>query len=216
MNHHASERELLVGFFKKSSGEPSITWPESVDEALCFGWIDGVRKRIDDRSYTIRFTPRRSGSIWSTTNISRARKLIEQGRMQPAGLAAFEGPPGEQVGRLLVRTAKAQARATLRKTSQAGQVRVGLLPVPAAFLPQGGQLVDRQRQTRGHPPAAPRKAEGLLGQGATHPGVPVRESDALSSDAPGSDLPSRKTPTRSSVTLSSARLRSVFHRPEDD
>jgi len=90
MTHHASERELLVGFFKKGSGEPSITWPESVDEALCFGWIDGVRKRIDDRSYTIRFTPRRSRSIWSNTNISHVRKLIEQGRMQPAGLAAFE------------------------------------------------------------------------------------------------------------------------------
>ena len=88
--HHTSERELLVGFFKKGSGEPSITWPESVDEALCFGWIDGVRKRIDDRSYTIRFTPRRPGSIWSKTNISRARELIDQGRMQPAGLAAFE------------------------------------------------------------------------------------------------------------------------------
>ena len=90
MTHHASERELLVGFFKKGSGEPSITWPESVDEALCFGWIDGVRKRIDDRSYSIRFTPRRSRSIWSKTNISHARKLIEQGRMQPAGLTAFE------------------------------------------------------------------------------------------------------------------------------
>jgi uncharacterized protein YdeI (YjbR/CyaY-like superfamily) len=88
--HHASERELLVGFFKKGSGEPSITWPESVDEALCFGWIDGIRKRIDDRSYTIRFTPRKPGSIWSKVNISRARELIEQGRVHPAGLAAFE------------------------------------------------------------------------------------------------------------------------------
>jgi uncharacterized protein YdeI (YjbR/CyaY-like superfamily) len=88
--HHTTERELLVGLFKKGSGEPSITWPESVDEALCFGWIDGVRKRIDDRSYTIRFTPRRPGSTWSKVNISRARELIEQGRMQPAGQAAFE------------------------------------------------------------------------------------------------------------------------------
>jgi uncharacterized protein YdeI (YjbR/CyaY-like superfamily) len=88
--HHETERELLVGFFKKGSGEPSITWPESVDEALCVGWIDGIRKRIDDRSYTIRFTPRKPGSIWSKVNISRARELIEQGRVHPAGLAAFE------------------------------------------------------------------------------------------------------------------------------
>ena len=88
--HHATERELLVGFFKKGSGEPSITWPESVDEALCFGWIDGIRKRMDDRSYTIRFTPRKPASIWSKVNISHAQELIDQGRMQPAGLAAFE------------------------------------------------------------------------------------------------------------------------------
>ncbi len=88
--HHATERELLVGFFKKGSGEPSMTWPESVDEALCFGWIDGVRKRIDDRSYTIRFTPRQPRSTWSKVNISRARELIEHGRMRPAGSAAFE------------------------------------------------------------------------------------------------------------------------------
>jgi uncharacterized protein YdeI (YjbR/CyaY-like superfamily) len=88
--HHASERELLVGFYKKGTGEPSISWPESVDEALCFGWIDGVRKRIDERSYSIRFTPRKPGSVWSRANISRAQELIQQGRMQPTGLAAYE------------------------------------------------------------------------------------------------------------------------------
>jgi uncharacterized protein YdeI (YjbR/CyaY-like superfamily) len=81
--------ELLVGFHKAGSGEPSITWPESVDEALCFGWIDGVRKRVDDVSYTIRFTPRKPQSIWSTINTRRARALIEQGRMRPSGLEAF-------------------------------------------------------------------------------------------------------------------------------
>jgi uncharacterized protein YdeI (YjbR/CyaY-like superfamily) len=88
--HHASERELLVGFYKRSSGEPSITWSESVDEALCFGWIDGIRKSVDDRRYTIRFTPRKPGSVWSNVNVARAQALIEQGRMRPAGLAAFE------------------------------------------------------------------------------------------------------------------------------
>jgi uncharacterized protein YdeI (YjbR/CyaY-like superfamily) len=88
--YHASEKELLVGYYKKSSGKPSITWPESVDEALCFGWIDGIRKSIDDVSYCIRFTPRKARSIWSAVNIKRAQALAEEGRMQPAGLAAFE------------------------------------------------------------------------------------------------------------------------------
>ena len=88
-NRHAREQELLVGFYKTGSGKPSITWPESVDEALCFGWIDGVRKRLDDVSYTIRFTPRKPGSVWSSVNVQRAQALIENRRMMPAGLEAF-------------------------------------------------------------------------------------------------------------------------------
>lgn len=88
--HHASESELVVGFYKKGSGRPSITWPESVDEALCVGWIDGVRKRIDDESYCIRFTPRKPTSIWSAVNIQRVEELTAEGRMRPAGLASFE------------------------------------------------------------------------------------------------------------------------------
>jgi len=90
LRHHDSMRELLVGFYKKASGRPSITWPESVDEALCFGWIDGVRRGIDADSYTIRFTPRRKGSTWSVVNIRRAKELIREGRMRAAGLAAFK------------------------------------------------------------------------------------------------------------------------------
>lgn len=87
--HHAKSKELWVGFYKKNSGKPSITWPESVEEALCCGWIDGVRKRIDDVSYKIRFSPRRPNSIWSAVNIRVAQQLIEAKRMQPAGLKAF-------------------------------------------------------------------------------------------------------------------------------
>jgi uncharacterized protein YdeI (YjbR/CyaY-like superfamily) len=88
--NHAKASELWVGFCKKASGTPSITWPESVDEALCFGWIDGIRKRVDEISYKIRFTPRRRGSIWSAVNIKRARELRKRKRMRPAGLKAFE------------------------------------------------------------------------------------------------------------------------------
>ena len=87
--HHAKADALWVGYYKKGSGKPSITWPESVDQALCYGWIDGVRKSLDADSYTIRFTPRRPGSIWSAVNIRKAEELIVRGAMRPAGLAAF-------------------------------------------------------------------------------------------------------------------------------
>ena len=87
--HHATSTELLVGFYKVGSGKPSITWPESVDEALCFGWIDGVRRTVDDERYTIRFTPRKPRSTWSAINIKRVDELTKLGRMHPAGLAAF-------------------------------------------------------------------------------------------------------------------------------
>jgi uncharacterized protein YdeI (YjbR/CyaY-like superfamily) len=88
--HHADESELLVGFHRKGSGKPSITWPEAVDQALCFGWIDGVRRRIDDERYSIRFTPRKPRSTWSAVNIERARELRAQGLMRRPGLRAFE------------------------------------------------------------------------------------------------------------------------------
>jgi uncharacterized protein YdeI (YjbR/CyaY-like superfamily) len=88
--NHATARELWVGYYKKSSGKPSISWPESVDEALCVGWIDGIRYRLDDCSYMIRFSPRRTGSIWSVINVRRAQVLIAEGRMSPSGLEAFQ------------------------------------------------------------------------------------------------------------------------------
>jgi len=77
--HHDSVSELLVGFHRKGSGRPSITWPEAVDQALCFGWIDGVRRRIDDASYSIRFTPRQPRSTWSAVNVKRMKQLVEEG-----------------------------------------------------------------------------------------------------------------------------------------
>jgi uncharacterized protein YdeI (YjbR/CyaY-like superfamily) len=87
--NHATATELWVGFYKKDSGKLSITWPESVDQALCFGWIDGIRKGVDEVSYQIRFTPRRRGSIWSAINITRAKELVRQKQMRPIGLKAF-------------------------------------------------------------------------------------------------------------------------------
>lgn len=88
--NYKAKSELLVGFFKVSSKKPSMSWSQSVDQALCFGWIDGIRKSIDQESYTIRFTPRKSTSIWSTININKIEELTKANLMQPAGLVAFQ------------------------------------------------------------------------------------------------------------------------------
>jgi uncharacterized protein YdeI (YjbR/CyaY-like superfamily) len=88
--NHGKADELWVGYYKKGTGIPSLSWPESVDEALRYGWIDGLRKSIDEESYRIRFTPRRSGSTWSDVNIKRAKELKKQGKLKPAGIRAFE------------------------------------------------------------------------------------------------------------------------------
>jgi uncharacterized protein YdeI (YjbR/CyaY-like superfamily) len=88
--HAGTERELWVGYWRKGTGRPSLTWSEAVDEALCVGWIDGVRKSLDGERFVQRFTPRQARSTWSAVNIRRVKELVAQGRMRPAGLAAFE------------------------------------------------------------------------------------------------------------------------------
>jgi uncharacterized protein YdeI (YjbR/CyaY-like superfamily) len=97
--NHATRDELWAGFWKKSSGRPSITWEESVDEALCFGWIDGIRKSVDDSCYTIRFTPRRSGSIWSLRNIERYSALEKAGKVESQGAATFANRTKDNSGK---------------------------------------------------------------------------------------------------------------------
>jgi uncharacterized protein YdeI (YjbR/CyaY-like superfamily) len=94
--HHSTAAELLVGFHHRSSGKGGITYPEARDEALCFGWIDGVRRNFDDTSYVIRFTPRKAGSNWSAVNIARVRSLTAAGRMRPSGLQKFRARPRKQ------------------------------------------------------------------------------------------------------------------------
>jgi uncharacterized protein YdeI (YjbR/CyaY-like superfamily) len=88
--NHAKAAEQWVGFYKKDAAQTGITWKEAVDEALCYGWIDGIRKSVDDQRYKIRFTPRKPGSIWSVVNLNRLDELTQLGRMQPAGLKAFQ------------------------------------------------------------------------------------------------------------------------------
>ena len=88
--NHETAAELLVGFWKKGTGKPSVDWPQARDQALCFGWIDGIRKSLGADSYTIRFTPRRKGSIWSLVNVARYAALTAAGLMTPAGVRAYE------------------------------------------------------------------------------------------------------------------------------
>src|ERR1041384_1546727 len=96
--NHDSETELLLGFHKKSSGKKSITYAEALDEALCYGWIDGVRKNLNQTSYTIRFTPRKARSIWSNVNVRHVERLTKEGRMRPAGIAAYERRDPKRTG----------------------------------------------------------------------------------------------------------------------
>jgi len=88
--NHLSLPELALGYFKKKTGRPTVTWSESVDQAICFGWIDGIRRRVDDERYWIRFTPRRAKSHWSRVNIEKVKRLTSEGLMSDAGIAAYE------------------------------------------------------------------------------------------------------------------------------
>jgi uncharacterized protein YdeI (YjbR/CyaY-like superfamily) len=115
--HHTERRTLHVGFRKCHTGQASITWPEAVDEALCFGWIDGVRHRIDDESYAIRFTPRRPGSIWSTVNLRRVRALIRAKCVSPHGLEVYEQRNRKKTGLYAYEQLK-EARFTPRYAKQ--------------------------------------------------------------------------------------------------
>jgi uncharacterized protein YdeI (YjbR/CyaY-like superfamily) len=99
VEHAATADELLVGYYKRHTGKPSPTWSDSVDEALCFGWIDGVRRSVDAERYCQRFTPRRKGSHWSRINVAKVEALIAAKRMTPAGLAAFDARTAEKTGR---------------------------------------------------------------------------------------------------------------------
>ena len=121
--HHASAAEVLVGFHKKSTGRPSLTWAESVAEALCFGWIDGVRHSLGPDAYTIRFTPRRPGSHWSQVNVDLVARLEEQGRMSDAGRAAFAARREDRTARFAYEQAEvafeAEQEAAFRADAQA-------------------------------------------------------------------------------------------------
>ncbi len=126
--NHAREPELVVGYFKKGTGKRSITWPESVDEALCFGWIDGVRRSLGEEAYCIRFTPRRRHSIWSAINVARVAALEKAGKMMPAGRRAFEARRADRTG------VYSFERRTAAELSPDESARLRARPKAAAFF----------------------------------------------------------------------------------
>lgn len=127
--HHTTKDELLVGFHKRGTKKASITWPESVDEALSFGWIDGVRRSLGAEAYSIRFTPRRAGSIWSLVNVRRVDALRKDGRMTPAGEKAFAARRADRTG-----VYSFEQSADARKNAELpGQMERALRAVPEAW-----------------------------------------------------------------------------------
>ena len=120
--HHGRQSELLVGFYKKDSGQPSLSWPESVDAALRFGWIDGVRRRIDELSYSIRFTPRKTGSHWSAVNVKRIQELAELKLLHPAGARAFAARVEERTARASYEQKNVALEAVQEKAFRANKV----------------------------------------------------------------------------------------------
>jgi uncharacterized protein YdeI (YjbR/CyaY-like superfamily) len=119
--NHAKNSELLVGLHKKNSGKKTLTYAEALDEALCFGWIDGVRKNFDEISYTIRFTPRKPKSIWSRINVNHVERLKKEGRMMPAGLAAFAKKEDKRTGIYSFENAPREFPAKFLKTFRANK-----------------------------------------------------------------------------------------------
>jgi uncharacterized protein YdeI (YjbR/CyaY-like superfamily) len=130
---HATAKELWVGYYKKHTGRPSLTWPESVDEALCFGWIDGVRYRVDEDCYRIRFTPRQPKSIWSNVNVKRVAELKKLGRMAPAGLAAFAKADPKRAGVYAFEQQNARLGAALEKELKANKKAWAFLRAQAPY-----------------------------------------------------------------------------------
>src|SRR5215211_153067 len=145
--HHESHSELIVGFHKRGSGRPSITWPEAVDQALCFGWIDGVRRRIDDASYSIRFTPRKARSTWSAVNVKRMKELVDEGLVAPAGLAAFKRRDDDRTAIYLPRAAQERSAGARPGAETARRPpRVGVLRGSAAVVPTRGDPLGDERE----------------------------------------------------------------------
>jgi hypothetical protein len=163
--HHETAAELWVGYHRKATGRPTVSWPQAVDEALCVGWIDGVRYRLDDERHAQRFTPRRKGSIWSVINTRRAAELIAEGRMRPAGLKAFEARSPEKTALYSYEREAAAFTKGQQATLRGGRGGVEVLPGAGAVISAEHHPLGFERQTRRDAGAAVREAAGALARG---------------------------------------------------
>ena len=170
--HHATETELWLGYYKKAAGRETITWAQAVEEALCFGWIDGKVQRIDELRYRQRLTPRRRDSNWSAVNIAKIAELREQGRMTPAGEAAFAG---RREDRTAVYTYERTARGRVRRGAgddvSRQQEGVGLVRRAVAVVQAAHDLLGRERQAAGHASQTARNADRMLRRGTAGSGA---------------------------------------------
>ena len=171
--HHATADEVWVGYYKKASGRRSLTWSEVVDEALCFGWIDGKTQRIDEHRYRQRLTPRRRGSNWSEVNVAKVAELRAQGRMTPAGEEAFaarreKAPEALTYERRHEAAFDADQEARFRATGPPGSGSRA-----AAFLPHHGDLLGHERQAPRDARAPARNADRVAGDGRRVPALEV-------------------------------------------
>ena len=211
--HHETETELIVGFYKKGSGKPSITWAEAVEQALRFGWIDSVRRSLDEASYTNRFTPRKPRSNWSLINVAKVEELKQRGLMAPAGLRAYEARTPERTGvysseREQAGGAAARVRAAPPAQPAAWRGSRRARPATAARDPLGDQ-----REARGDPAAPPPAADRLLGGGAQRAAAGAMNGPDLRwcGDSPvGRDARDRR---RAAGPERGARLRALVRQP---
>jgi uncharacterized protein YdeI (YjbR/CyaY-like superfamily) len=191
--HHAREAEVWVGFWKRGTGLPSITWPESVDGALCFGWIDGVRQSVDERRYRIRFTPRKATSIWSRGNVGRMEELIAAGLVHERGLAAFRARKPEKTA--IYSYERAHAAALTADEERALRADKKAWADWEARPPW-------YRRTATHWVASAKKPETRARRFAT-----LRASSAAGKPVPPLAWPSAKKPARSASTRGSRSTR---------
>src|SRR3954454_4242344 len=169
--NHKIAPELLVGFWKKNSDKASIDWPQARDQALCFGWIDGIRRSLGDEAYTIRFTPRRKGSIWSKVNVERFNALSTAGQMMPEGVRAYEENKHKS-GLYSYENERKELTPAEQRLFSANKAAWADWDKRPAGLPQDGAALGHERQASRNPRQAPRAADRRQCRGATH--RPVR------------------------------------------
>jgi len=197
--HHGTASELLVRCYKTHASAGGLTYAEAVDEALCFGWIDGVRRSVDAESFSVRFSPRKPKSFWSAVNIRKATALEAAGRMRAAGRAAFAAREARAAKGYSYESKPRALHPSFPRRAEAQSRGLEVLSVPGAVVPADEHLLGDGGQARGDPRAAVRDLAGVLGEGGTDPAAPAgrREGLSLSLGFSGARSPHRPPVSRS-------------------